>query len=145
MMKMLLLVHVAATLCLVGLIWTIQVVHYPLMGQVGAEAFSRYHVLHSSAISWLVVPLMLVELGTAIVWVVRPLSDTTWPAWLGLALIGVIWLSTAVLQVPQHNILAGGFDAAAHHFLVTSNWLRTVAWSLRGVLVVWFVSRLMGH
>lgn len=143
-MKLLLLVHLGATLCLVGLIWTIQVVHYPLMGDVGSDAFGRYHAAHSTAISWLVIPLMLTELGTALLLLRYPFDGSTVPAWVGLVLLGVIWLSTALLQVPQHGVLASGFNAEAHRVLVLSNWVRTFAWSARGVLVLWMVGWWMG-
>lgn len=55
----------------------------------------------------------------------------------GLALVAVIWLSTALLQVPCHELLCVGFDPAVHQRLVWTNWIRTAAWSLRGFLVLW--------
>ena len=141
-MNPLLLVQLASTLCLVGLIWTIQIVHYPLMAQVGVEEFTRYHAAHSAAITWLVVPLMLAELVSAIALVLdRPEAVPNWAAWVGLALVVLIWLSTGLLQVPQHALLAQGFDAGAHRTLVLSNWVRTAAWSLRGLLLLWLVAR----
>jgi hypothetical protein len=51
-------------------------------------------------------------------------------------LIGVIWCSTAWLQVPCHNRLAAGFDAACCRSLCRGNWIRTIAWSVRGVIVL---------
>ena len=53
-----------------------------------------------------------------------------------MGLLAVIWLSTALIQVPLHQRLGGGFDAEVHSRLVTSNWIRTVAWTLRGLLAV---------
>jgi hypothetical protein len=47
----------------------------------------------------------------------------------------VIWASTALLQIPAHGRLASGFDASAAATLVSSNWIRTVAWSARGAIV----------
>ena len=57
MSRTLLLMQVASTLILVGLIWTIQLVHYPLFDHVEAERFRDFHRQHSEHISWLVVPL----------------------------------------------------------------------------------------
>jgi hypothetical protein len=51
-------------------------------------------------------------------------------------LVAVVWASTAVLQVPRHQTLAASFDAAAHADLVRTNWIRTVAWSARGGLML---------
>jgi hypothetical protein len=57
-------------------------------------------------------------------------------AWTGLALVAAIWLSTAAIQVPCHAKLAAGFDAEVHARLVSSNWIRTVAWTARGLLAL---------
>jgi len=87
---------------------------------------------------------MLVELATTVF--LLSLPEEAAPrsaAWIGAALLALIWVSTALLQVPQHNILAAGFDRPAYQMLVTSNWLRTVAWSLRAVLALWLIGRLL--
>jgi hypothetical protein len=56
-------------------------------------------------------------------------------AWAGLALLGVVWASTGLLQVPRHGELARGWNPRAHRRLVTSNWLRTAAWTARAALL----------
>lgn len=135
-----LLVHAAVTWALVGLIWTVQLVQYPLFSRIGADAFVAYHQHYSARITWVVGPLMLAELATAMLLVYRPPAGVpSAPAWLGLGLVVLIWLSTALLQVPQHNVLSGGFDAEAHRLLVASNWLRTFLWTARGGLVLWLL------
>ena len=65
MMITLFVIHLACSCALVGLIWTMQVVHYPLLKQVGPEEFVAYHARHMALITWLVGPLMLAELGSA--------------------------------------------------------------------------------
>ncbi len=136
----LLLVHAATTLFMAGLIWFVQVVHYPLFAHVGAAGFAAYERLHSRNTTWVVGPPMLVELGTAILVALsvgNPLS------WAGLALLAVIWGSTWALQVPAHVRLERGFDAATHRRLVNSNWVRTLAWSARSVIAI--VLLMQGH
>ncbi|GHF42619.1 hypothetical protein HNQ07_002099 [Deinococcus metalli] len=138
---MLLVLHAAVTWVLVGLILTIQVVHYPLFARVGAAGYAEYQREHVTRITWLVAPLMLAELATGAALALRP--PPTVPAAsaaLGLALIVMIWLSTAAVQAPVHGRLSHGFDAALHTRLVTSNWARTVLWLARGVLVGWWLS-----
>lgn len=145
LLKLLFLAHVGATLLMVGVIWTIQIVHYPLFSAVGADGFATYQIEHSRRISYVVVPLMLFELATAALFVIAPPVSAAPPLlWAGLALVLLIWLSTFALQVPQHTVLSGGFDARAHRLLVGTNWLRTVAWSLRGLLVLWLAARAIG-
>lgn len=105
-MNLLFLVHTASTLCLVGLIWTIQLVHYPLFEQVGSDTYTAYQAAHQWRITLLVLPLMLAELVTAGLLVLNPPRDVpAVVAWLGLILVGVIWLSTFFLQMPQHATL----------------------------------------
>lgn len=134
MMPLLSLVHFAATWALVGLIWTVQVVHYPLMAQVGREAFAVYHRRHARQITWIVAPLMAAELGTAagLVW-----AGSREP-WLLASLVPLAynWLATALVQIPLHARLAEGFDDSAHRRLVATNWGRTWAWSSRGLLLL---------
>ena len=132
-----LLVQAFASLALTGLIWCIQVVHYPLFAAVGRDEFTRYEADHARLITLVVGPLMLVELAAAL-WLaaVRPAGVPAWMAWTGLALVAAIWLSTATIQVPCHAKLAAGFDAEVHARLVSSNWIRTVAWTARGLLAL---------
>ncbi len=134
--SLILLLQVLSTWFLVGLIWTIQVVHYPLFAAVGHDRFVAYEASHTKLITLVVGPVMLVEAATAVLLVVsRPAFVPVWIAWVGLALVILIWISTAVLQVPDHATLADGFDPAAHAHLVGTNWLRTIAWTARGVIL----------
>jgi hypothetical protein len=59
---------------------------------------------------------------------------------LGCVTLLLIWCSTAFLQVPMHQRLSSGFDAAAHRSLVKTNWVRTILWSARALLALWMLS-----
>lgn len=142
--KGLLLAQVAATWTMVGVIWIVQVVHYPLFAKVGVDAFSDYERDHQRLITLIVAPAMLIEALTAVALVFeRPHGVTPGLAWIGVSLVLVNWLSTALLQVPQHTALASGFELRAHRLLVTTNWIRTAAWTLRGLLVLLMLARVM--
>ena len=65
-MQLVFLAHVAATLFMVGLIWFVQIVHYPLFGSVGRGGFAGYSQAHSRLTGFVVGPPMLVEAGTAV-------------------------------------------------------------------------------
>jgi hypothetical protein len=137
LMQLILLVHAAATLGMTGLIWFVQIVHYPLMMRVPADAFVDYERQHTRRTGRVVGPLMLLELGSAIILVVRrPEQINAILPWVGLVLLGAIWLSTALLQVPCHRRLERGFDASIVERLVYTNWIRTVAWSARGLIAL---------
>lgn len=128
--------HLAATLAMTGLIWFVQVVHYPLFAGVGAGGFRAYAAEHGRRTTWVVAAPMLAELGTGVLlaWR-RPPWVGAGAAWAGLALLAVVWASTLLLQVPQHTELGRGWDARAHRRLVRTNWLRTAGWTARAGLV----------
>lgn len=136
-MDMLFILHLGGTLMMTGLIWLIQVVHYPLFAEVGANQFARYEMLHGKRITVVVLPLMMAELLTGVVLLLHPVAcyPKAW-SWTGAGLIVLIWLSTAFLQVPQHTVLRSGFDEQAYRRLVRTNWIRTLAWSARSILLL---------
>lgn len=140
----LVLAHAFATLTMFGVIWVVQLVHYPLFAGVGADGFVAYEAAHKVRITWIVFPAMTLELGTAValLWL-RPVVVPPWMVWGGLALVGIVWLSTALVQVPLHTTLSAGFDGEAHARLVATNWVRTAAWTLRAGLVLWMAALLM--
>jgi hypothetical protein len=134
---LLLSVHLAVTWAMVGLIWMVQVVHYPLMASVGVESSSSYQTQHVAKMGWLVGPLMVVEMGLALALCsVSEVLVFPWMAWAGFGTLGCIWLITVMFSVPAHETLRDGFQAIEHHGLVQSNWWRTIGWSFRGGLAL---------
>jgi hypothetical protein len=130
------IVHAGATWFMVGLIWFVQVVHYPLMAVVPASAFQEYANSHQRLTTWVVGPVMLVEAATALaIALLQPgTPNARVLGWTGLALLGVVWASTFFVQVPLHGRLSAGLDLAVVHRLVATNWVRTVAWTARGIV-----------
>jgi uncharacterized membrane protein len=137
--------QLAATLYMTGLIWFVQIVHYPLFGGVGRAVFAAYEQRHSALTTWVVAPPMLVELAAALIllWL-RPPQLSLPLLWASAALLAVIWLSTYLIQVPCHSRLVAGYDESIHRWLVVSNWIRTAAWTARAALLLGIVDRLMG-
>lgn len=142
----LLTVHLFVTAAMVGLIWLVQIVHYPLFAMVGTDGFADYERSHQRRISFVVGPLMAVEGITALWLAIDPPTGIArvWPL-VGLALLGVIQLSTVLLQVPQHEALGSGYDAVRVQRLVRTNWVRTLGWSARGVLATGLVAHVVSR
>jgi len=131
------LAHAAATLVLVGLIWTIQVVHYPLFALVGRESFTAYEAAHSARITAVIaLPWAVQGLTTAALLVTSPEGLPRWLVWAAAVLATIPVVVTVLVSVPAHGVLANGFDAAAHARLVGTNWLRTAAWTTHGAVAV---------
>ncbi len=136
--------QVGSTLAMFGLIWFVQVVHYPLFLQVGAAQFPAYEAAHANRTTYVVAPLMLAELATSGLLLLsrfRPAGISAGSAWIGAALVAVLWLSTGLIQVPLHNQLQSGYSTETIRRLVATNWIRTLAWTARAVLVLRWVSR----
>lgn len=136
-----LVTNTAVTWFMCGVIWFVQLVHYPMFARYDPRHFRPAMLEHQRGTSRVVVAPMLVELLTTIaLLVVRPAVVPGWMPWAGVVLVGVWGFSTALVQIPLHNRLAErGFDAAAHRRLVRSNWVRTAAWTARAVLCGWMV------
>ena len=144
-MPLVFLVHLGATWALVGLIWFVQVVHYPLFSYVGGAVFAGYEEQHTRRTGWLVGVLMPLEAGSAL-WLVLsppPGVDGSWLLF-GLLLVATLWLTTLLVHVPLHRRLSRGFDTYLGNRLVVSNWIRTALWTARGVLVLFVASWLAG-
>ena len=135
----------AATLFMTGVIWFVEVVHYPLFGRVGADAFRAYHADHTRLTTRVVLVPMVVELLTSayLAWD-RPAGFGPTLAWAGLALAIATWGVTFFLSVPAHDSLAGGFDSTWHRSLVGTNILRAIAWSLHSALLLVATYRQVG-
>lgn len=132
--------HAVPTLYLCGLIWFVQVAHYPLFPAVGAAHIVAYERRYTPRVTAVVLPAMLAEAVLAVwLWTVAPASAGPWPL-LGLLLLATVWASTFLLQVPCHRTLAQRADPVAMRRLVQSNWLRTAAWTGRGAIAVRLLS-----
>lgn len=137
---MTLVVQLATTWAMTGIIWFVQLVQYPSFAQVDPRSFRGFHAQHSASISVIVAPLMVAEALSSVVFVWAPLPvQTSWQIWLGIGLVAVIWASTALLQIPAHTRLGSGFDERTWRVLVNSNWIRTFAWSGRAILVSYWL------
>jgi len=123
-----------------GVIWIVQLVQYPGFARVGRTEFAAFHAHHCRSIGFVVGPLMVVEMLTAVL-----LAWAGQPAWFWQAMLGVllvIWLSTGLWQGPLHGRLAReGPRAELIRALVRGNWLRTVLWTARSAGLVWFYAR----
>jgi hypothetical protein len=133
----LLLLELSVTSALVGLIWVVQLVHYPAFHYVAADQFKDFHGMHTRQITWVVLPLMCTELGLS---AYRCWSAAlAWPELILFLLVVLLWASTFFWQVPLHARLAAGKDEEVIRRLVSSNWLRTALWTLRAAALLYLI------
>ena len=122
---------------MVGVIWFVQLVHYPLLAMIGMDRAAEIAVEHQRRTGWVVALPMAAE-GLTTLWLLarRPAGVFwLWPL-LGAALLAVALGCTVLLSVPLHGEMATRPTVDTGHRLVRTNWPRTLAWSLRGVVVL---------
>ena len=134
--------QVVASVGMFGVIWIVQVVHYPLMRFVSAEQFTRFETAHRVRISWVVGPLMAVEGVCVLAFLFAPPAGLVgWLPWAGAAAEAVAIGTTVFVSAPLHERLNALFDQASLDRLVTTNWVRTFAWTARaGVAIAMLVA-----
>ncbi len=138
------LLDIAATLYMWGVIWTVQLVHYPLFARVGAQNWAEYHSAHTRLMTLVVLPAMVTELGAS---GLLALSRPSWLSpgllWAGFACAALTWAMTFFVSVPLHDILGHSFDTDAISKLVATNWLRTAFWTAHALILLWQIWRLL--
>ena len=113
---------------LVVLIWMVQRIVYPSFLHYSADRLVTWHSTYMIRLSYIVIPLMLGQLGISI-YQVTVLTDLY--TLMNLTLIVLLWLFTFVRFVPIHTAIAKGRAGQKMlKALVTENWIRTVLWTL---------------
>lgn len=142
MFNLLLIVNAACAWLMTGIIWFVQVVHYPLFASTGKECFMPYVQAHRQLTSLVVAGPMVLEIFTALMLVFMAKKDESFFCWIAFILVLAIWGCTAFGSIPCHEKLCTqGFDESVHRMLVTSNWIRTACWSLRAGLLSYLLYR----
>jgi len=120
--------HAAISLSLAVFLWTVQLVIYPAFKFIEPSLFSKWHYRYTGAVTWIVVPLMFLQLG-GVAGRLLALSEADALWYVEAALTGFAWTVTFLVSVPLHSRLQRERDEAAMGQLVYTNWLRTFAWS----------------
>jgi len=140
-----LIANVTATLVMVGVIWFVQHVHYPLLATFTVESAPQVALEHQRRTGHVVgLPMAVEGFSTLALLVVRP-DDVSviWP-WIGAVLLAVALGSTVLLSVPLHTRMANSPQADTARRLVSTNWPRTIAWTMRGVVGIIMIVQVVG-
>jgi len=132
MFEQLAILHLLATGFMVGLIWTIHAVHYPLFAFV-PEPYEPFQSEHMSRITKLLVVPWGIEVFTALGLVLTAETDTqrNWSLAGGVLVVGIVAV-TGLLAAPAHGRLLQRFDPEEHRQLMRVDLLRTLLWTARG-------------
>ena len=129
--------QVVGSVGMFGVIWIVQLVHYPLMRFVSAEQIARFETAHRVRISWVVGPLMLIEGVCVLAFLfAAPAGLPGWLPWAGATAESVAIGTTVLVSAPLHEKLNAQFDSATLDRLIATNWIRTIAWTVRAGLAI---------
>jgi hypothetical protein len=121
-----------------GLIWLVQLVHYPAYRYMNIDSFKSYQNFHTATITFIVGPVMVVEIFTGLALLLQQkFNFSSSINFLGLILI---WIVTAVWSVPKHSQLAlEGYNPLVIESLISTNWARTLLWTARSLFILYFM------
>ncbi len=140
-----LITHLAATLFMVGLIWTIHTVHYPLFASVGEAAYVAFQTEHVNRIGNLLLLPWLTEgltlLGILLLAFFGNRHEFRLPVFLNGVGMAIVLVISGFWSAPAHGDLANGFNKEVHDRLMTANLVRTLAWTLCGICAIWLVAK----
>ncbi len=119
-----------------GIIWLIQLVHYPAFKFIDESKFKKFHSFHSTRITYIVAPVMAIELLTAFALCFSVQAVYIW----NFILVLILWALTGFVSVPIHNSLTEGNDIKKINQLVKTNWFRTAIWTFRSMAILFFIT-----
>ena len=114
------------------LIWMVQLIIYPSFKFYQPDDLLNWYEDYMTAISIIVIPLMFGQLITA---GIQFFNKRNLYTIIRMVLIALVWVSTFLQFVPMHNaITAGDTSQELLQNLVSTNWIRTILWTL---IFVW--------
>lgn len=139
-MELIFALHLFSTVFMTGLVWFVQVVHYPLFREIPQDDFPNYERKNMRT-GYVAIPTMVVELLTGL-WLVYTDPSAFWIVNTGLLFVTA--MSTALFQAPMHLLLMSQASKKTIHSLIKTNWIRTVTWSVRSCMMLWLLMKYLG-
>jgi len=130
-------IHLVSTSFMVGVIWIVQLVHYPTFLFIDEQKSNDFQKFHMSRISYIVMPAMTTELFSGIyIYIYSNMAIDSNLFLLALTILIINWIITALVFVKMHNKLLINYKIEIISLLVKWNWLRTLLWSVRLILLL---------
>ena len=133
----LLMIHIISTSIMVGVIWVMQLVHYPSFKYVKESDYIIFQKYHMSNISYIVFPVMFTELITALL--IFFSGEKSLFFVLSLICLFLIWVITGVLFTKYHSILKEGKDLMIIEKMIKANWIRALLWTMRLIMILFVI------
>ena len=128
--------HLALASIMVGVIWVIQLVHYPSFRFTDREKYVSFQIFHMRKISFIVMPVMVLEFLSGLLLVLYHSNHESLLR-ISFILLLIIWLVTALFFAQVHQKLSKGYDETLVRKLVSFNWIRTLLWTIRTIIITY--------
>ncbi len=133
------LIQIVTSFSMLGIIWFIQLIHYPLLNKI-KEGLSQYEKAHLKRAAFFIGPLLAIDLVVSIFLV----SFETRSILIRLATCNLIfnifyWIWTFLFQIQHHQKLSVGFSRLSIRKLVLHNWVRTLLWTIKCTALLWMI------
>lgn len=136
-----LLLNLISTLLIAGVLWFIQLVHFPLINEMPAKNMVNNGYYHMQKILGIINLLFIIDFITIVFLLLLVNSDLS----ATLMLINIlIFLFTVILTritfLPIHQNLSKNPNSFLISKLINLNWIRTLVWSLKVLfmLIIFF-------
>jgi hypothetical protein len=145
MSEWMLLLWATLVFWVLGQIWLVQCVIYPLFAQVEEAQYIHYHRFYSRHIA---LPVIVPGFASFLLPLPLAFCGPSVPAWMSAAniTVGVVGLLTTVLlEIPRHARLEkGGKSHRTIAELIRFNWPRTLSISLQAVVTLFMLAHVFG-
>ena len=132
-------VQAIVTTLMVGMIWTVHLVHYELFPLVGTDAWDAYESAHVDRIGKILfAPWLLEGLCVLVLLLARPRRMRIL-AFVSAFLMLFILIDTSAFSAPAHGVLLDGWDRSTYDELMTVNLIRAWLWTAKGIVAVWML------
>ena len=126
-------IQIVSNSYLVSLVIMTQFITYPTFLNIDKGKFSDYHKKYVNNMSFIVAPVMLIELLTLCL---IAYFSSEFLIIKSLFLLLVIWLTTFFIMIPSHNRISKSFNIKEIKSLINYNWIRTILWSFKLLVII---------
>lgn len=139
------LVQLVVTMLMVGMIWTVHIVHYDLFPLVGTDSWDAYEHAHVDRIGKVLFGPWLIEGLCVLVLLLAHPVRLRILALVSAFLMLFILIDTAAFSAPAHGILLDHWDQQTYDELMVVNLIRAWLWTAKGAVAIWMMVEVMRH
>ena len=132
--------NLCASVLMTGMVSFIQFVQYPLLNHISSYDFSCYFKKYISRISWVIYPIVILEIIFATSLAFLPLkSKLQFPILITYILLALITMNSFLIQTPLLQKLRFSFDEVLLSKIMFYNRLRLFSSAMRTLVLCWII------